>query len=300
MIKCSNCNQENADGSRFCCGCGKKLEVTVTCPGCNAQVAFGAAFCPQCGTGLKGQSSSGVNMSGAVVAGDVQVDASKHIGTLDKSTHIGAVDASTTQNIVEGDVNIDNSTNNYNASTIQIINQHMTKSTVTCHKCGKSVEKSVSVKCPQCGDYFCAEHINKGYGLCVNCAAEAKRLLKIRSYREAAAVLDKALAEGATDADVYYYRSLCLLDGKKANIQQRATIDAIVKNLNTAISINPKGIYYYVLAYIKYDYFERKYLNVKPDYRATLQMALYKRVTPAEINEFYYITGVDCPAALRF
>ena len=290
MIKCPSCNTDNADGSRFCSTCGKKLEVNITCPECKAQVSFEAAFCPQCGAGLKGKSASkGVNMAGAVVAGDVAIDS---------STHIGSVDASTTQHIVEGDVSIDASTTNYNASTIQIINQRITQSSVKCGKCGKTIEKSASVTCPNCGDTMCAEHMNRSYGLCSSCVSSALRMLKSQSFAAAQSYFEKALASGANDPDIHYYKAICLLGGKKAYLQQRPTIDAVMKSINTAIALKPKGIYYYFMAYIKYDYFERKYLNINPNYRMTLQMAVIKGVTIAEINELYSIMGVPRPSCL--
>lgn len=40
--------------------------------------------------------------------------------------------------------------------------------------------------------------------------------------------------------------------------------------LNAACMIEPKGFYYLFWAYIKYDYFERKFLNTSPDYKELL------------------------------
>jgi len=39
-----------------------------------------------------------------------------------------------------------------------------------------------------------------------------------------------------------------------------------VEYLNAAIMIELRGIYHYFLAYVKHDYFERKYLNIAPNW----------------------------------
>ena len=60
--------------------------------------------------------------------------------------------------------------------------------------------------------------------------------------------------------DVFFYAAVSLLKGQKAFVAPRAAIDKCLEYLNAALMIEPKGIYQYFLAYIKYDYFSRKYL----------------------------------------
>ena len=85
---------------------------------------------------------------------------------------------------------------------------------------------------------------------------------------------------------------------KKAFVAPRRTIDDAVNYLNRATAIQPKGIYYYLLAYIKYDYFERKFLNTTPNYKQLLKTAAEKGVTTAEINNLYSVLGVQRPSCL--
>ena len=125
-----------------------------------------------------------------------------------------------------------------------------------------------------------------------------KRMLRNHMYDEPLSYFKSAIADGASNPDVYYYACICLMQGKKAFVQQRATIDTIVNYMNTAISKNAKGIYYYFLAYIKYDYFERKYLNSSPDWRTCLRLAASRGATEAEAREMYAILGVERPACL--
>lgn len=57
-ILCPNCGTENAEGTKFCCNCGTKLEIPASpappavkfCTGCGAELAPGVKFCGSCGT----------------------------------------------------------------------------------------------------------------------------------------------------------------------------------------------------------------------------------------------------------
>ncbi len=276
MIKCTNCNQENPDGSKFCSNCGKKLEVFITCSSCGGQIAYGSSFCPFCGKNLKGQ--AGGILTDSVVSGDVSVDTSTKIYTSTK------VDSST----------------NYNNSTVNIYNQSISEIAIKCHACGKALHKSAgdAYKCSKCKETFCSDHFNLEMKLCSDCADEANRLFHSRMYDEARVFYESVIKNGATDPDVYYYAAICLLNGKKAFLQQRSTIDTIVKYMNNAISLEAKAIYYYFLAYIKYDYFERKYLNVNPDYRTCYKSAALKGLAESEVRKMYSLIGVDRPSCL--
>ena len=65
--------------------------------------------------------------------------------------------------------------------------------------------------------------------------------------------------------------------------------------LNAAIMIEPKGIYYYMLAYIRYDFHARKFLRCSPDYRELLQQAVAAGVTPADIDQLFSVLNVEIP-----
>lgn len=55
-ITCTNCGNVNPAGTKFCGGCGTKLEVVVSspvkrfCTGCGAELKEGLKFCGECGT----------------------------------------------------------------------------------------------------------------------------------------------------------------------------------------------------------------------------------------------------------
>ena len=123
--------------------------------------------------------------------------------------------------------------------------------------------------------------------------------LKLKLYDKALEAFEKAFEENFDNAELYFYAAICLLEGKKAFLQQRPTIDKILEYINAAIMIEPRGIFYYFMAYIKYDYFKRKFLNVSPNFQDTLAMAREYGYSELDTVQLYSILGVDKPAGFQ-
>src|SRR5262249_25926880 len=51
-MTCSRCQQENPPGSKFCQGCGTRLNAA--CAACGSDLPAGSRFCSQCGTPVSG------------------------------------------------------------------------------------------------------------------------------------------------------------------------------------------------------------------------------------------------------
>ena len=122
--------------------------------------------------------------------------------------------------------------------------------------------------------------------------------LKLKRYAKALESFEKAIDANIDNSETYFYAAVCLLDGKKAFMQQRSTIDKVLTFINAAILLEPRGIYYYFLAYIKYDYFERKYLNTTPNYKSCLNTALDYGVSVHDKQMLFDILGVAAPSCL--
>ncbi len=119
--------------------------------------------------------------------------------------------------------------------------------------------------------------------------------LKLKLYDKAQAAFEKAVESDFDNSETYFYAAVCLLKGKKAFLAQRSDIDKAVEYINAALMIEPRGIYYYFLAYIKYDFFERKYLNTTPNYRECVQMAYSIGTSDADKEMLFNILGVAVP-----
>jgi len=122
--------------------------------------------------------------------------------------------------------------------------------------------------------------------------------LKLKLYEKALCSFDKAIEDNFDNSETFFYAAICLLSGKKAFLVQRQIIDKIEEYINAALAIEPRGIYYYFLAYIKYDYFERKFFKTSPTYREALKNANDAGVSPFDIEQLYGILGVTRPETL--
>lgn len=120
--------------------------------------------------------------------------------------------------------------------------------------------------------------------------------LKLRLYDKALPAFEKAIEDNFDNSETFFYAAICLLGGKKAFLHQRPTINKILEYIDAANMIEPKGIYYYFLAYIKQDYFKRKFLNVSPDYVQTLATARQYGYSEHDAKQLFDILGVDRPA----
>ncbi len=119
--------------------------------------------------------------------------------------------------------------------------------------------------------------------------------LKLRLYDKALPAFEKAIEDNFDNSETYFYAAVCLLQGKKAFLALRPTIDKIEEYINAALMIEPKGIYYYFWAYIKHDYYHRKYFNTKPTYTEALQLSEDAGLSPSDKEQLFSILCVPEP-----
>jgi len=122
--------------------------------------------------------------------------------------------------------------------------------------------------------------------------------LKLSLYDKALAAFEKAIEDNFDNPETFFYAAICLLNGKKAFLAVRATITKIEEYINAAIMIEPRGIFYYFLAYIKYDFYERKSFNTYPHYTEALNTAFSSGVSQFDIEQLYSLLGVARPEQL--
>ena len=100
--------------------------------------------------------------------------------------------------------------------------------------------------------------------------------------------------EKEINTDIQILENISMPVGDVAKI----TIDKILSYMESALMIETRGIYYYFLAYIKHDYFKRKFLNVTPNYAQHLQQAEQAGVSQHDIAQLFAILGTQRPAGL--
>ncbi|MDR1341266.1 MAG: tetratricopeptide repeat protein [Prevotellaceae bacterium] len=126
-------------------------------------------------------------------------------------------------------------------------------------------------------------------------ASLAMCYLKLKLYDKAIPAFENAIEDNFDNPEIFFNTAVSLLRGQKAFVAQRADIDKIIEYLNAAIMIEPKGIYHYFLAYVKYDYFHRKYLNISPGYTDECDTAMETGVSEDEIQGLFSMLGVERP-----
>lgn len=109
--------------------------------------------------------------------------------------------------------------------------------------------------------------------------------LKLKLYDRAIKHFDAVIEENIDNSDAYLYYAVALLKGKRPFATPLADIKKIIKYLNAATMLDDKPIYHYFLAYIKYDFYAKKCLNIKPDYKEELLLA--QGVSQNEIKELF-------------
>ena len=122
--------------------------------------------------------------------------------------------------------------------------------------------------------------------------------LKLGRYNEALASFDRAIEGNFDNSELYFYAAVCLLQGKRPFLQTKSAIEKILEYLNAAVMIEPRGIYYYFMAYVKCDYFARKRLRVSPDYKELLATAKGYGYSPYDVQQLFAILKQDKPAEM--
>lgn len=187
---------------------------------------------------------------------------------------------------------------------------------ITCPGCGEPWTMNMKV-CPSChrpvvistfnSVYAMTEPETKSYARAYKKALEddpnnvdilhstAMCYLKLKLYAQALLAFEKAIEADFDNSETYFYAAVCLLNGKKAICANKTDIEKAIQYINAALKIEYKGIYYYFLAYIKYDFFERKGLNSSPDYRECLQLSTDTGTSDFDKAMLFDILGVEDP-----
>jgi tetratricopeptide (TPR) repeat protein len=128
--------------------------------------------------------------------------------------------------------------------------------------------------------------INGSLGMCY---------LKLGLYDSAIKAFTKAIENDINNSEIYFYAAISLLNGKKAFLTQRPAIDQIEQYVNAATALEPRGIYFYFLAYIKYDYFFRKKFNTVPSYGDCLETTVEVGISENDKMQLFDILKVSKP-----
>jgi len=123
--------------------------------------------------------------------------------------------------------------------------------------------------------------------------------LKLKMHDKAYSAFEKAIESNLDNPETYFYAAISLLSGQKAFLTPRPKIDKIEELINAATMIEPRGIFYLFWAYIKQDYYKRKFLKTSPDYQEVLAMANEYGYSELDRDNLFNLLCVECPSALK-
>lgn len=123
-------------------------------------------------------------------------------------------------------------------------------------------------------------------------------LLRLKRFDEALKYFEKAMIEDFTNGDSYFYACVALLAGRKPFVLMRPQIDKMLEYLHAAQETEPKAIYSYMHAYIKYDYFKRKFFNVKPSFEDVLAEVKRSGMPDGDKAYMFTILGQERPSVM--
>lgn len=124
--------------------------------------------------------------------------------------------------------------------------------------------------------------------------------LRLKLYDKARQRFEEAIEENFDNPEAYFYAAVATLKGKKAFLTPLAEIRKALAFLDAALAIESRGVFHYMKAYLKYDFFARKHLNVSPTWQEELSQALANNLSQADATILFDILGVSQPAQLTF
>ena len=191
-----------------------------------------------------------------------------------------------------------------------------------CSNCGEPLSESMTM-CPSCDQPVVIKKISSLLGLTqselyarsrlMDSGALKKQgistaetdftagccLLRLKMYDQAIERFDSVIEINPCNADVYFSMAIADLKGNRPFLAPLINIRRAQESLTCATMIEDRAVFHYLLAYIKYDFYARRFLRVEPNWQLEFQNALALGITTEESDELFEILEKDCPEELR-
>ena len=192
-----------------------------------------------------------------------------------------------------------------------------------CSNCGESLSESMAT-CPSCDQPVVIRRVSSLLGLTPQELSARSRLVDFEAMRECGDPLDvdadftagccllrlkmfeqaivrfeKVVSANPCNADVFFCMAIAVLKGKRPFLTPLADVRKAQDSLIAATMIEDRAIFHYFLAYIKQDFYARRFLRVQPDWRQELQSAQLMGITVEERGELFELLGQKRNSILR-
>ncbi len=121
------------------------------------------------------------------------------------------------------------------------------------------------------------------------------RFLNRKMFSQALACFEAEIQTNLSDPEPYFYAAIAKLAGKRPFLLNRAQIGEIEAYLESALAYGECGLYYYLYAYIKRDYYEQKLLKTAPSSKQLLELAEELGMTDKEEETLFELLGTPKP-----
>jgi len=114
-------------------------------------------------------------------------------------------------------------------------------------------------------------------------------------YEKALICFEKVIEKDPENSFGYFAAAISMLNGKSAFLNEKKKVDKAIGYVNAALIISEIGIYHFLMAYLKYDYYKRKYLKIDPDHRYHLNLAYSYGILNGDVNDLFTMLNVKIP-----
>lgn len=191
-----------------------------------------------------------------------------------------------------------------------------------CSNCGESLAESMS-RCPSCDQPVVIKKMSSLFGVPPAELNMRWRLmdrarleeqdndlvsdadftagccfLRLKMFDRAMMRFDKTVTLNPGNADAFFCMAVSALKGKRPFLVPLADIRKAHESLDAAVMIEERAIFRLFLAYVKYDFFARRFLQIEPDWQTELLSAVALGLTDEDVDELFTALGQACPKEL--
>jgi len=117
-------------------------------------------------------------------------------------------------------------------------------------------------------------------------------------YDRALSYFEKIIDANPRESFGYFAAAISILGGKSAFIANKKDVDRAINYMNAALMIEESGLYHYFMAYLKYDYYKRKYLKVEPNFEYHLDNAK-RSISDEDKASLFELLKTDIPIEIK-
>jgi tetratricopeptide (TPR) repeat protein len=130
--------------------------------------------------------------------------------------------------------------------------------------------------------------------------SSGKHHLRLGLHAKALDDFKRAMDTETANPEVYYLSAIATLGGIKAVLVSLRRIRECEALIHSALRLEPRGLFYYFLAYLAFDYYDRKGLRAPIPAHSLLELAWKASVTAKEIQSLFALLSVENPLPENF